>query len=73
MLNNNFKEVMNCYWQTVTIMTVLGKKQLTLLLANCYNNDSSKEKATDLHLTSCYMSSRVNLTTKNKAVNLVVL
>ena len=46
---------------------------VTLLLANCYNNDSSRKKATDLHLTSCCMSSRVNLTSKNKAVNLVVL
>ena len=57
MLNNNFNEVMNC----------------NILLANCYNNDSSRKNATDLHLTSCCMSSWVNLTSKNKAVNLVVL
>ena len=37
------------------------------------NNDSSRKKATDLHLTGCCMSSQVNLTSKNKAVNLVVL
>ena len=62
MLNNNFKEVMNC-------------NIVIAILANCYNNDSSRQKATDLHLTrpSCCMSSRVNLTSKNKAVNLVVL
>ena len=57
MLNNSFKEVMI----------------VTLLLANCYNNDSSRKKATDLHLSGCCMSLRVNLTSKNKAVNLVVL
>ena len=56
MLNNNFKEVMNCN-----------------IVIDCYNNDSSRKNATDLHLTSCCMSLRVNLTSENKAVNLVVL
>ena len=44
-----------------------------LIVERYNNNDSSRKNATDLHLTSCWMSSRVNLTSKNKAVNLVVL